>query len=77
MEDDRGIPLCGKCGCSGNEECVYPPKSEESFEHGCQLDEFLVCPCCYAGINRMKYRPEEDGQEELFDVGSKANEEVQ
>jgi len=60
--------LCEECGCAGNEDCVYPPKPEESFEHGCQLDEHLTCPCCANGINRMKYRPEEDGQKELFNA---------
>jgi len=68
MEDDRGIPLCGSCGCAGNEECTYPPDSNESFEYDCELDEFLACPCCARGINRMKYRPEEDGQKELFNA---------
>ena len=60
------IPKCEECGCEGNESCLYPPAEGESFEHGCQLDEHLCCPCCGDGVNRMDYRPEEDGQENLF-----------
>lgn len=52
---------CYQCGCTGNKECTYPPEGEVD----CSLDDQMVCRCCGKGINRMKYRPEEDGQIEM------------
>lgn len=53
--------LCDTCKCPGNTGCNYPPESWVD----CSLDFDMVCGCCKSGINRMKYRPEEDGQDEL------------
>lgn len=59
---DGEIPKCKQCGCPGNIECTYPPEEWP----GCELDPCGVCKCCNAGINRMTYRPEEDGQIKLM-----------
>jgi hypothetical protein len=60
-EDDCADILCETCKCPGNGECPYPPSPLVD----CALDDAGVCPCCRAGIDRMTYRPEDDGQMEL------------
>lgn len=57
------VPLCEKCGCPGNQECLYPPDDKDWT---CELDRRGYCPCCLENIDRMTYRPEEDGQEDMF-----------
>lgn len=56
-------PVCVSCGCPGNGECNYPPGLLED----CALDDCGDCPCCRAGVDRMTYRPGEDGQLDLMD----------
>jgi len=62
---------CEKCGCEGNLTCLYPPTADEIEKTGmdCSLDHNLECWCCRNGIDRMAYRPEEDGQLTLLGVG--------
>ena len=37
------IPLCEKCGCTGNHSCDKP-KSEQL--ETCELNQVLWCTCC-------------------------------
>jgi len=54
-------PVCEICKCKGNQSCTYPPDDSRS----CQLNDAGICQCCIAGEDRVSYRPDEDGQEEL------------
>lgn len=60
-------PVCLDCGCPGNLKCLYPPKQPDDIED-CSLDGRGSCYCCGEGIDRMNYRPEEDGQIDMFSV---------
>jgi hypothetical protein len=54
-ETDDDCP-CFECGCAGNESCGVGRIDKTK---GCELDAFLVCPCCNAigkekNMNRWK-----------------------
>ena len=59
--------LCDICKCPGNQECTYPPNDSRSCELNDNGPNDGICQCCIAGDNRMRYRPEEDGQLPLLE----------